>query len=198
MNALHFNETGNLLASGSDDLDIIVWNWSARGECDRKRASFDSGHKANVFQSKFLPLRGDTHIVSTSRDGQVRLSELDGSGALRAGRRLAGHRGPANKLALLADRPHTFLSGGEDSVVFEIDVRENKPTKLLVQKEGDGDSRKVPIYSVDASPVDENLFCTSGRDRHIRMYDRRKIAEGTAHGPLKKFCPHHMVSATRF
>ncbi len=63
-------------------MDIIVWDWSGR----KVRSRFDSGHKANVFQSKFLPLRGDTHVVSSSRDGQVRLSELDGAGSLRAGR----------------------------------------------------------------------------------------------------------------
>ena len=35
----------------------------------RKMLQFNSGHKANVFQSKFLP--GDLLITSCSRDGQV-------------------------------------------------------------------------------------------------------------------------------
>jgi len=68
VNALHFNSEGDLLASGSDDLDIVVWDWA---KC-KQLATFDSGHRANVFQSKFLPLEGHTHIVSSSRDGQVR------------------------------------------------------------------------------------------------------------------------------
>ena len=68
----HFNETGSKLASGSDDQMIFVWDW-LRG---KKLLSFQSGHTSNVFQSKFLPLTGDTHIVTTSRDGQVRLAEL--------------------------------------------------------------------------------------------------------------------------
>ena len=55
------------LASGSDDLDVIVWDWQRR----RKVLRYNSGHSANIFQAKFLPFAGDTHIVSTSRDGQV-------------------------------------------------------------------------------------------------------------------------------
>ena len=61
------------LASGSDDLDVIVWDWQRR----KKALRYNSGHSANIFQAKFLPFTGDTHIVSTSRDGQVR--EVKGS-----------------------------------------------------------------------------------------------------------------------
>ena len=66
----HFNETGSRLASGSDDLEIIVWDWQKA----KKELSFKSGHTSNVFQSKFLPYSGDTLIATTSRDGQVRLA----------------------------------------------------------------------------------------------------------------------------
>ena len=97
VNALHFNESGSRLASGSDDKEIIVWDW----EIGKKCVSFPSGHHSNVFQSKFLPLTGDTHLVSTSRDGQVRLAVLSTTGVCRSTRRLAQHKGPANKLALL-------------------------------------------------------------------------------------------------
>ena len=66
----HFNEAGSRLASGSDDLEIIVWDWQKA----KKELSFKSGHTSNVFQSKFLPHSGDTLIATTSRDGQVRLA----------------------------------------------------------------------------------------------------------------------------
>ena len=63
------------LASGSDDLDVIVWDWQRR----RKVLRYNSGHSANIFQAKFLPFAGDTHIVSTSRDGQVKLTKSSNS-----------------------------------------------------------------------------------------------------------------------
>lgn len=46
VNALHFNSSGSRLASGSDDLSIIIWDWS-RAE---PVVNYDSGHRGNVFQ----------------------------------------------------------------------------------------------------------------------------------------------------
>ena len=48
VNTLHFNMSGELLASGSDDLDIVIWDW-AKG---KKKLAYESGHSSNVFQVK--------------------------------------------------------------------------------------------------------------------------------------------------
>ncbi len=71
-------------------------------------------------------MSGDNHIVSSARDGQVRLAVLSSTGECRSTRRLAHHRKPVNKLALLPETPHVFLSAGEDGRVMAIDVRGNK------------------------------------------------------------------------
>ncbi len=46
VNSINFSWGGRLLASGSDDLHVILWDWAA----GRSVAKFDSGHVANVFQ----------------------------------------------------------------------------------------------------------------------------------------------------
>lgn len=50
VNCINFSETGNLLASGSDDLQIVLWDW-AKGS---PVSSFNSKHVANVFQVRMI------------------------------------------------------------------------------------------------------------------------------------------------
>lgn len=51
VNTLHFNPSGTRLASGSDDLRVVIWDWAVR----RAVLEFDSGHKSNVFQVGACP-----------------------------------------------------------------------------------------------------------------------------------------------
>lgn len=67
VNSLNFHPDGSLLASGSDDLKVVLWDW----KMGNPLLSFDSKHRGNVFQSKFMHLSGDLHIATCSRDGQV-------------------------------------------------------------------------------------------------------------------------------
>lgn len=188
VNALHFNSQGTLLASGSDDLNIVLWNWAL----NKPYVVFDSGHRSNVFQSKFVPYSGDSHVVSCARDGQVRLAELSSTGICKATRKLAQHRGAAHKLALLQDSTHVFYSSGEDAVTFQVDLREEKPTKLCITKEND---KKIALYSIHANPFKTHEFCVGGRDHFIRIYDKRMIVQNEEEAPVKKFCPHHLVDS---
>ncbi|NXM08406.1 DCAF8 factor, partial [Tyrannus savana] len=142
VNTLHFNQRGTRLASGSDDLKVLVWDWLRR----RPVLQFDSGHKSNVFQ-----------------------------------------------LALEPDSPCTFLSAGEDAVVFTIDLRQDRPaSKLVVTKEKE---KKVGLYTIYVNPANTFHFAVGGRDQFVRIYDQRKINENENNGVLKKFCPHHLVNS---
>lgn len=67
VNSLNFHPDGSLLASGSDDLKVALWDWKLGNPV----LLFDSKHRGNVFQTKFMHLTGDLHIATCSRDGQV-------------------------------------------------------------------------------------------------------------------------------
>ena len=51
----------------------------------------------------------------------------------------------------------------------------------------------MTAYTVHANPCDDNYLVTAGRDPHVRMYDRRFASEEN-NKPIKKYCPHHLVS----
>ncbi|KAK6468545.1 DDB1- and CUL4-associated factor 8 [Huso huso] len=189
VNTLHFNSSGSRLASGSDDLKVIIWDWT------RKRAvlEFETGHKSNVFQAKFLPHSGDSTLVMCARDGQIRLADLSATQRCKSTKKVAQHKGAAHKLALDPDSPCFFLSAGEDAVVYGIDLRLDRPaTKLVVAKEND---KKVGLYTIYVNPARTDEFAVGGRDQYVRIYDQRKINENENNGVLKKFCPQHLVTS---
>lgn len=67
VNCLNFHPDGTLLCSGSDDLNVILWDWPL----GKQLLYFETKHRGNIFQSKFMSLSGDLHIVTCGRDGQV-------------------------------------------------------------------------------------------------------------------------------
>lgn len=52
VNSLHFNRSGELMVSASDDKRVVLWNWAA----DKTILSYDSGHTGNVFQVLYTKL----------------------------------------------------------------------------------------------------------------------------------------------
>ncbi|CAK9830199.1 DDB1- and CUL4-associated factor 8 [Anthophora retusa] len=177
VNALNFNQKGNLLASGSDDLSVVIWDWAI----GKKHHAFISGHRSNIFQAKWLPFDAENFMATCARDGQVRLLDIRHG----VSRKLATHYAPTHKLAVHPDTPHVIISVGEDAKVLSIDIREEKPTRLLVVREG---SSRVRLYTVHSNPLKSNEFCVGGRSQAVRIYDRRKLST-----PVCKLCPDHLI-----
>lgn len=67
VNAVEFNSTGDLLVSGSDDRQVMFWDWETKS----RRISYPSGHSGNIFQTRIMPFTDDRKIVTSSADGEV-------------------------------------------------------------------------------------------------------------------------------
>lgn len=67
VNTVEFNSSGDLLVSGSDDRQVMFWDWATK----TRRLSYPSGHSDNIFQTKVMPFSDDRKIVTSSGDGQV-------------------------------------------------------------------------------------------------------------------------------
>ncbi|KAB0345107.1 hypothetical protein FD754_022033 [Muntiacus muntjak] len=188
VNTVHFNQRGTRLATSSDDLKVILWDWVHQQPVQE----FESGHRNNVFQAKFLPHCGDTILAMCGRDGQIRIAELSALPHREITRCVAQHRGASHKLGLDPDSPFKFLTSGEDAVVFAIDLRQGRPaSKVVVTREK---KKRVGLFSIYVNPANNYHFAVGGRDQFVRIYDQRKINKSDNNGVLKKFCPHHLLN----
>ncbi|XP_047130648.1 DDB1- and CUL4-associated factor 8 isoform X1 [Hydra vulgaris] len=190
VNSLNFNQSGELIVSGSDDLQIAIWDWTRY--CKTPFLTYNSGHTRNVFQAKFMPNSNNATIASCAQDGQIRigwiLSEVDT-------KKIAQHKGASHKLTVEDGSPHILKTVGEDAVVYHIDLRESQPHKLMTlntQK-----NCKVPLFSISSNPMNSCEFCVAGRDPWARIYDTRKIDE-SGKEVLKKFCPTELQAYSGF
>ena len=74
VNAVNFSPDGELIVSGSDDLQVALWDWYKNTK--EPVMTYDSGHSSNVFQTKFMPYTNNSTVVTCARDGQIRVSFL--------------------------------------------------------------------------------------------------------------------------
>lgn len=170
VNSLNFNLSGTLLASGSDDLKINLWNW----QTNKLAHSIASGHRANVFQTKFVEASGyrnEIEIISTGRDGQVRQTRVGPAGEVKR-TVLFKQSQPIHKIAIPARSPYEFLTACEDGVVKSYDLRDNAAKKVA--------NTKKRLYSISTHPLD-NEFCVSGSDEMVLVYDRRQPTRPAKH-----------------
>ncbi|KAK0080040.1 hypothetical protein PV326_008406, partial [Microctonus aethiopoides] len=173
VNALCFNESGRYIASASDDLKVIVWDWAR----NKYKNIYPTGHRLNIFDVKWLPIDFESLMVTCARDGQVRLIDT----RIATNRRLTSHRKEARSLAVHPDHVYGILSAGDDGKVLSIDIRAEKPTRLITVKER---SSVIPLYTIHINPSNSNEFCVGGRSHSLKVYDRRRILE-----PIHDFCP---------
>lgn len=186
VNSLNFNRAGNLLVTGSDDLNLIVWKWASK----KVTLKLDTGHKQNIFQTKFIENGTNANgmnIVTTARDGEVRMIRVRPSGGETTSRVLYSHRKPVNKIAMSDMNPSEILTAGEDGSVMRFDLREKKLEVLLSLRL---DNRKVPLYSIAHHPLDPE-FCVCGVDKHVRVYDKRNMKD-----VVKLFCPSSLLNVS--
>ncbi|KAI6646603.1 DDB1- and CUL4-associated factor 8-like [Oopsacas minuta] len=191
VNAINFSPCGTLLASGSDDLNIVVWKWMER----RPFLTFDTKHTFNVFQARFMPESDSSVIVSAARDGQVRAHIIGSSGELANSRRVASHKDSAHKLAVDRSLPHTFLSCGEDGLIQEIDLRTAAPNKLLYVRRDDVEKMtKIPLYTIQMNPSRPHEFAAAGKNKYAYIFDKRMTSDNSEFSYVKKFCPDNLVN----
>ncbi|CAN8276783.1 unnamed protein product [Cochlearia groenlandica] len=190
VNSVSFNADGDILVSGSDDRQVILWDW----ETCTVKLSFHSGHCNNIFQAKFMPFSDDRSIVTSAADGQVRYSKISESGQVETSL-LGKHQGQVHRLAVEPGSPFSFYTCGEDGVVKHFDIRTRVATNLFTCKE-EKFNLVVYLNAIAVDPRNPGLFAVAGMDEYVRVYDIRSYrSEGWYNfaQPVDHFCPDHLI-----
>lgn len=164
VNCLDFSDSTDLLCSGSDDLNVCIWDW--RKSKNQLKAQIFTGHTNNVFQSVFC--NRDANIVTTSRDGSVRLIDVETS----QNERLMSSTGEIGKIAFIS--PDTFLTCGTNANVNLIDLR-TRDTRKLFTVRSPKSNRTCQLNTINSHPLDKHVIAVAGSSPYVFLYDLRRL-----------------------
>jgi len=204
VNCLEWNYEGNLLASGSDDLSVIIWDPL---KC-RKLVKIRTGHGGNIFSVKFMPESNDSIVVTGAADYRIRVHDLNALAAsendfaLSAFLRRDGgrgrpselyrayatpptqvfscHAGRVKRLATAPGLPFTFWSGAEDGLVMEFDLRTpdlaqaTNPKNVLINLNHHL-GLNAEVKCLAVNPLRPHLIAVGANDPYVRVFDRRML-----------------------
>ena len=165
-----WSSDGTLLASGSDDTNILIYD----AERNFKRIhKLRTGHKANIFSVKFLPQSSNQKLVSCAGDRQVRVYDLEST---PMGTHLFKcHSSRVKRIETTG--PHTFLSCSEDGSVRQFDLREQH----ICKEANDGCPKplvnyapfQMELHTITLSKQAPHYFVVGGSHQYAFLHDRR-------------------------
>ena len=185
VNRLAWNATATLLASGSDDCCVRLWDMTKPGRpC---RLNLQTGHQANIFAVGFL--QNDTSIVSAGMDCSVRVCRIDREECIGV---YNCHQARVKELCVDPLNDNVFLTAGEDGTCRQFDMRAPHhcaaaPTtgrRMFMHRESAGtapcanalvSTPSLQAKCVDINPLLPQYFLLSANDHYIRVFDRRYL-----------------------
>lgn len=189
VNTVAWNETGDILLSGSDDCKLNMYRLTSM----KPVHSIKSGHRANIFSAKFLPGTGDTKVVSCSGDGILHYNDVN-SHSFYGHNPFRCHTGTTYEVNTIPGDAHSFLSSGEDGTVRLFDLRSK--TKCLCEgcKEDVLIDCEKAVTSFSMNPAYPYYVAVGCENSMLRIYDRRFLAtdrksNNKLHGLVHQYKP---------
>ncbi|XP_076163678.1 WD and tetratricopeptide repeats 1 [Ptiloglossa arizonensis] len=173
VNCLEWNENGQILASASDDMDIILWD-PFRYE---KKLVLETDHIGNIFSVKFMPKSNDSILVSGAGDGKVRVRDLTLFEPIFI---CDCHMSRVKRIATASTEPFLFWSAGEDGLILQHDIRtphtcKSSECSIVLINLSNHLGQFAQGKCISVNPKKSELIAIGASDAYIRMYDRRMI-----------------------
>ncbi|KAG8451258.1 hypothetical protein GDO86_003475 [Hymenochirus boettgeri] len=168
VNCLEWNDKGNLLASGSDDQHMMLWDPFRH----KKLLSMHTGHTANIFSVKFLPHSGDRILVTGAADAKIHVHDITTRETLHV---FSEHTNRVKRIATAPLWPNTFWSAGEDGLIRQYDLRESGTHSEVLIDLTEYCGQLVEAKCVSISPQDNNCLAVGASGPFVRLYDIRMI-----------------------
>ncbi|XP_054271987.1 WD and tetratricopeptide repeats protein 1-like isoform X1 [Macrosteles quadrilineatus] len=172
VNCLEWNSEGRILASASDDFQVILWDPFRH----RKIQTIQTIHHGNIFSVKFLPGTNDNTLVTGAGDFQVHTIDVTLKETTQV---CACATGRVKRLATAPQVPFLFWSASEDGAVRQYDMRSPHSCS--------GDVTNVLVYlrthlghfaeakCLAVNPLRPEILAVGANDPYVRLYDRRMI-----------------------
>ncbi|XP_033121287.1 WD and tetratricopeptide repeats protein 1-like [Anneissia japonica] len=173
VNCLEWNSKGTLLASGSDDLETILWNPFLH----KKLTTIKTGHHGNIFSIKFLPDSNDNVLATCAADTKVRIHDVSRGETTQA---FSCHAGRAKRLATAPNLPYMLWSAGEDGTIRQFDLRmphtcgDSCENVLINLNTYIGNHAECKCLAINQYRPE--LLAVGANDPYVRLYDIRMLS----------------------
>jgi uncharacterized protein with WD repeat len=169
VNCVDFSSDENLLASGSADGTIKIWEtqptfkkilgipYRVMGEKVKKPIKTLKGHKGEIFAVTFSTC--GRYLFSASADGSVKIWDVEKSSCIKT---FKGHKGAIYSLSL-HPKGRYFATAGEDKLIRIWDVKKSTPIKKFK-------AHKTAINSVCFSS-DGKLIASGGWRGYLKIWN---------------------------
>ncbi|KAI8997482.1 WD40-repeat-containing domain protein [Pilobolus umbonatus] len=210
VNTLEWSVKGDKLLTGSDDKKLNIYYTY---EDYKMKASIDTGHRANIFTAKFMPLSSDSIIVSGAGDSEIRIFDLNKNASSPLTNIYTCHSEQVKTICTYNNNPNEFLSCAQDGRVVHCDLREphkcssrnrrpwitsvdRQSTQYSSQtghiKEGcpkpliDYSVYNIELNSMSVSQLYPHYFAVAGSSDYIFLHDRRMSSSTSSMSNIKQ------------
>jgi len=169
VNCLAWSHDGQLLASGSDDLKVVIWQPFQKKP---KSTAIVTEHRGNIFSVKFMPHTSNTTVVSGAADHMIQIHDVMQEKTVST---FSNHMKRVKRLDVAQGCPNIVWSASEDGTVMQTDIRA-KPDEVhvlvnLMSIMGKGAEAKC----VSVNPTKPEWIAVGCNDPYVRVFDRRQM-----------------------